>query len=444
MSPLDLPAERVFSYAVTLGLAVLPAVVAALFGAANWSLAQLPGTRRAALRDSLDGAPRAALDRYIEHRSTIEARWLVVRAIGVALTAVLVAHVLPPWLDLWGPLVAALAAVVSYAVPAEMLKAAATQAPERWAPWLLRLLRPLEILVAPLAAAPLWLSGLVTRRLERNRTEPPPAVTGNEVELIVNEGEMTGALDHEQSEIIRNVLEFGDVTARDVMVPRTRTISFEISVPIDEILRQVAEAAHSRYPVHRETVDNVVGVLHAKDLLHAVARGDAKGLHLESILRPVVFVPESQSAASVLKDMRKGRHHLAIVIDEFGGFSGIVTLEDLLEQIVGDIRDEHDVEEAPINDLGDGRLVVDASLPLADLSRYLGTELPADGDYHSLGGFLAAHHGRVPEVGATLSMFGLEFIVREADDRRVAKVEIHRDSPPMSIAPRTPGRVSAA
>jgi CBS domain containing-hemolysin-like protein len=439
------PATRGFADVITFGSAVVPAAIAAFFGAANWSLAQLPGTRRAALRDSLTGAPRAALDRYIEHRATIEARWLVVRAIGVALTAVLLARALPHHgMDLWGPLVAALGSVVTYAVPAEMLKAVATQAPERWAPWFLRLLRPVELLVAPLAAAPLWLSGLVTKQLERSRTEPPPAVTENEVGLIVTEGEMAGAIDHEQSEIIRNVLEFGDVTARDVMVPRTQTDSFEISVPIEEILKQVAEAAHSRYPVHRETVDNVVGVLHAKDLLHAVARGSATGLHLESILRPVVFVPESQSAASVLKDMRKGRHHLAIVIDEFGGFSGIVTLEDLLEQIVGDIRDEHDVEEAPIVDLGDGRLVVDASLPLADLSRYLGTELPADGDYHSLGGFLAAHHGRVPEVGATLSMFGLEFIVREADDRKVAKVEIHRESPPMSIAPRTPGRVSAA
>jgi putative hemolysin len=427
-----------------LALAAFPAVVAAFFGAANWSLAQLPGTRRAALRDSLEGAPRAALDRYIEFRPVIEARWLVVRAIGVALTAVLIADALPAWLAGWAPPLAAFIAVGSYAVPAEMLKAAATQAPERWATWSLRILRPVELLVAPLAATPLWLSALVTRRLERNRTEPPPAVTGNEVELIVNEGEMTGALDHEQSEIIRNVLEFGDVTARDVMVPRTQTISFEISVPVEEILKQVAEAAHSRYPVHREAVDNVVGVLHAKDLLHALAKGHAAAVHLESILRPAVFVPESQSAASVLKDMRAGRHHLAIVIDEFGGFSGIVTLEDLLEQIVGDIRDEHDVEEAPIADLGDGRMIVDASLPLADLSRYLGTELPADGDYHSLGGFLAAQHGRVPEAGAQLSMFGLEFIVREADDRRVSKVEIRREAPPMSIAPRTPGRVSAA
>jgi putative hemolysin len=438
------PATRSFSEVVALGLAVLPAATAALYGAANWSLAQLPGTRRAALRDSLEGAPRAALDRYIEMRAVIEARWLVVRAIGVALTAVLLARALPASLDGWGPPAAALAAVVVYAVPAEMLKAAATQAPERWAPWFLRLLRPVEVLVAPLAAAPIWLSSLVTKTLEGSRTEPPPAVTGTEVELIVNEGEMTGALDHEQSEIIRNVLEFGDVTARDVMVPRTQTISFEISVPVEEILRQVADAAHSRYPVHREAVDNVVGVLHAKDLLHAVACGSAATLHLESILRPVVFVPESQSAASVLKDMRKGRHHLAIVIDEFGGFSGIVTLEDLLEQIVGDIRDEHDVEEAPIADLGDGRLIVDGSLALADLGRYLGTELPADGDYHSLGGFLAANHGRVPEVGAALSKFGLEFIVREADDRRVSKVEVRRDAPPLSIAPRTAGRVSAA
>jgi len=438
------PAAHPFTAIVTVGLAVFPALLAALFGAANWSLAQLPATRRAALRDSLEGAPRHALDRYIEFRGTIEARWLVVRAIGVALTAVLVAEVLPAALGRWVPPVAALCSVVAYAVPAEMLKAAVTQAPERWGPWFLRLLRPVELLVAPLAAAPLWLSGIVTKRLERSRTEPPPAVTENEVGLMVTEGEMAGALDHEQSEIIRNVLEFGDVTARDVMVPRTQTISFEVSVPMTELLRQVAEATHSRYPVHRDTVDNVVGVLHAKDLLHAVALGDTQSLHLESILRPVVFVPESQSAASVLKDMRAGRHHLAIVLDEFGGFSGIVTLEDLLEQIVGDIRDEHDVDEAPIVDLGEGKLVVDASLALDDLSRYLGTELPADGDYHSLGGFLAAHHGKVPEVGATLTVFGLEFIVREADERRVTKVEIHREAPPMSIAPRTPGRVSAA
>ena len=424
-------------------LATLPAALVALSGAASWALGLLPGTRRAALRDGLTGSARRQLERYIDHGPLIEARWLVLRAIGVAVTAVLVSRYLPPGLDGWVPAVAALVAVLAYAVPAEILKALAGRTPERAAPLLLQVLWPIELLTAPLAWATLWLGERVGSVVSKKHTDPPPAVTETEVSLIVTEGEMTGALDHEQSEMIRNVLEFGDVTARDVMVPRTQTTAFAVVTPVDEVLHQVADAAHSRYPVYRDTVDNVIGVLHAKDLLRAVARNETK--ELEPILRQVAFVPESQTAASVLKDMRAGHHHLAVVIDEFGGFSGIVTLEDLLEQIVGDIRDEHDGEEAPIADLGDGRMVVDASVPIADLSRYLGTELPDDGDYHTLGGFVVARFGRVPEVGASMSAHGLDFVVREADERRVTKVEIHRQGPPQSIVPRGPtSRVSAA
>jgi CBS domain containing-hemolysin-like protein len=431
----QVPAAR----AADIVLATLPAALVAVSGAASWVVGLLPGTRRAALRDGLTGSARRQLERYIDYGPAIEARWLVLRAIGVAVTAVLVSHYLPVGLGNWVPAVAALVAVLAYAVPAEILKALAGRAPERAAPVLLQLIRPLELLVAPIASATLWLGERVGSVIPKKRTDPPPAVTETEVELIVTEGEMTGALDHEQSEMIRNVLDFGDVTAHDVMVPRTQTASLSVSMPIDDVLQKVAEAAHSRYPVYRDTVDNVIGVLHAKDLLHAVARRDAT--ELEPILRPVAFVPESQSAASVLRDMRAGHHHLAVVIDEFGGFSGIVTLEDLLEEIVGDIRDEHDAEDAPIADLGDGRMVVDASVPISDLSRYLGTELPDEGDYHTLGGFVVARFGRVPEVGATLSAHGLDFVVRDGDERRVTKVEIQRQGPPQSILPR---RVSAA
>jgi putative hemolysin len=424
-------------------LATLPAGLVALSGAASWALGLLPGTRRAALRDGLEGSARRQLERYIDHGPLIEARWLVLRAIGVAVTAVLVSRYLPARLGDWVPAAAALVAVLAYAVPAEILKALAGRAPERAAPLLLQVLWPIELLAAPLAWATLWLGERVGAVVSKKRTDPPPAVTETEVALVVTEGEMTGALDHEQSEMIRNVLDFGDVTARDVMVPRTQTNAFAVTTPVDEVLHQVADSAHSRYPVYRDTVDNVIGVLHAKDLLRAVARNETK--ELEPILRSVAFVPESQSAASVLKDMRAGHHHLAVVIDEFGGFSGIVTLEDLLEQIVGDIRDEHDGEEAPIADLGDGRMVVDASVPIEDLSRYLGTDLPDEGDYHTLGGFVTARFGRVPEVGASLSAHGLDFIIREADERRVTKVEIHRQGPPQSIVPRGPAsRVSAA
>jgi CBS domain containing-hemolysin-like protein len=261
--------------------------------------------------------------------------------------------------------------------------------------------------------------------------------------LIVNAGELNGSLGHDQSEMIRNVLEFGDVTAGQVMVPRTQVIAFAVDTHIEEVLGQATDTEHSRYPIYRDSIDNIIGVLHVKDLMRAASRKELAQLGLESVLRPSAFVPESQPAASVLKDMRAGRHHLAIVIDEFGGFSGIVTLEDLLEEIVGDIQDEHDVEEPPIVDLGEGRLIADASVSITDLSRYLGAELPEDGDYHSLGGFVVAQAGKVPEVGTKVTALGLEFTVREGDERKVSKIEIARIHPPESIAPRSP-RMTAA
>jgi CBS domain containing-hemolysin-like protein len=265
------------------------------------------------------------------------------------------------------------------------------------------------------------------------------------VEILVTEGEQNGSLGPERAEMIRNVLDFGDLRARDVMVPRTQVSAIDAAMPTEEILRFVAERAHSRYPVYRERIDNVVGILHVKDLVARAALGDIRSVQVSELMRtPVVFVPETQSASSVLKDMRSGRHHMAIIIDEFGGMSGIATLEDVIEEIVGDIRDEHDDEEPPIVDLGDGRLMVDAGVPIGDLSRYLGVELPEDGGYSSLGGFLIERVGQVPPVGHVLSEQGLDFVVRDADERRVVKVEIVRQTPlpgpggPESLPPVSP------
>ena len=416
---------------------------AATFAASSWALAGLSVARRTALRDTLEGGRRAALDRYLQRGVTIESRWLVIRALGIGFSALLLSRQLPAHWGSWLTPAAALLAVFVYAVPSEVLRAIAGRNPERAAPVLLQVLRPVEMLAAPLSTPILWLSGFLGSLFAADTT-PSPGVIETEVELIVNEGEQNGELGREQSEMIRNVLEFGDVTAGQVMVPRTQVSALSVDVPLETAILHVAEGEHSRCPVYRGTVDNVIGLLYAKDLLRAAAQGNLTGRTLEGFLRtPVAFVPESQTASSVLKDMRAGRHHMAVVIDEFGGMSGILTLEDLLEQIVGDIRDEHDTEDPPIVDLGDGRLVVDASIPLADLSRYLGAELPLDGDYHSLGGFIVAELGRVPEIGATLKAFRLHFEVREADERRVSKVEITRIAPE-SQAPRSVSRISAA
>lgn len=391
-----------------------------------------------ALQERLDGADRRAIERYVHRDGTVEARWLVLRVLCVATSALF----LQPTVPLeggWKLPAAALLTALAYAIPSEIARALVSRNPERATLFLLKLLRPIEWLVAPIADSIAFLA----RRFSKPRDNSPETtdgVTEAEVEIIVNKGELTGALDHEQSEMIRNVLDFGDLTAEDVMVPRTHVTSIAIDTSISSVLKIIAETQHSRYPVYQEGVDNVVGILHVKDLMHRLAEtGSLNHARLEAMVRqPVVFVPDSQPASTVLKDMRVGRHHLAVVIDEFGGFAGIVTLEDVIEEIVGDIQDEHDADDPPIVDLGNGRLAVDARIPVADLNRYLGTDLPDDGDYVSLGGLVVEQAGRVPEVGAKLQAFGLELSVTKADERHVETVELVTGKPtPETIPPRS-------
>lgn len=396
------------------------------------------------MREGLTGGARRALDRYEEQGAAMEARWLVVRTLGISLTALVIGVHLPP-LHGWMPLAAAFGALIVYGIPTEIGRVLVTRSPERSAPLLLRLVAPFELLLSPIAWPIVWIGRLFEDKAE-TRPTPAPGLVESEVEMLVNEGELSGSLGHEQSEMIRNVLDFSGITAGQLMVPRTQVHAIEIDTPISDVLHLIAESEHSRYPVYRENIDNVVGVLHSKDLLPALARGDLEKVGLPALVRqPVVFVPESQAADSVLREMRAGKQHLAVVLDEFGGTSGVLTLENLLEQIVGDIRDEHDVEEPPIADLGDGKLLVDASVSIADLSRYLGAELPTDGDYHTLAGFVVAELGTVPEIGVKLTAFDLDFEVKDADERRVLKVEITRRTlPAESLLPRSSSRIPVA
>jgi CBS domain containing-hemolysin-like protein len=249
------------------------------------------------------------------------------------------------------------------------------------------------------------------------------------VEALVDEGERSGVLASEPAEMIRNVLDFADRTAKDVMIARSEVLAIEAATPLEEVRRQVVESGHSRYPVYKEQIDNIVGLLYAKDLFHA-AHSDEEASQrrlirsVEDLLRkPANFVAESQPLSSLLREMRQRRQHLAIVVDEFGSVSGIVTLEDVLEEIVGDIRDEHDL---PIEDLGDGRVVADATVSMKELCAYLGTDIGVEREDESLGRMLTTHLGKIPEVGTAFSKFGLRFVIRDSDDKHVAKVEVAR------------------
>jgi CBS domain containing-hemolysin-like protein len=215
--------------------------------------------------------------------------------------------------------------------------------------------------------------------------------------------------------------------AREVMVPRTQVEAFAIQTPLADVARRVEELGHSRYPVYRDTIDHVEGVLFAKDLFRWLREGKGHET-LEGLIRkPALFVPETRKIDSVLREMQQRRFHLGVVVDEFGGVAGIVTLEDVIEEIVGEIDDELDEEYEPVRQSEPGRFVADASVSVYDLADYLGEAIDdGAGHYDSLGGMMVQLAGRVPSVGEAVSAGPFDLKVLEGDDRHVERVEIVR------------------
>jgi CBS domain containing-hemolysin-like protein len=243
-------------------------------------------------------------------------------------------------------------------------------------------------------------------------------------------------LDEVKEELLNSVLEFADLLVKEIMVPRTKVIALDHAASYEEVMRTINENEHSRLPVYEESIDNVLGVVNIKDILKDVRHGlKPEQFQLDKYLRPPFFVPELMKISRLLKEFQKRKMHLALVVDEFGGTSGIVTLEDVVEEIVGEIQDEHDVEEKPIKQIAPNRYLADASLNLRELEDLLGVAFPEEGDYETLGGFLTATAGKVPPPGALVAWNGLSFIVRAGDERRVLKVEIHGKAPEEAPAP---------
>jgi len=338
------------------------------------------------------------------------------------------------WMSGIGPVVAVIAAVMVYGALTEILGTLARRRAERVGVLALRYLRPLEFVLLPLAEPLTALGRLVGKRFPAERLVDA-RMAETEVEWVVSEGEKSGAIANEPAEMIRKVLDFKDLTAREVMVPRRRILGIELSTPMDKVLAIVAAEGHSRYPIYRESLDNIVGLLYAKDIFALLRDKRLGSTKLQELMRtPVMFVAETQSAAKILPEMQMRRLHMAVVSDEFGGTSGLITLEDVVEEIVGDIRDEYDTD-AQIQPIGEGRVVADAAVSLADLAEHLGKPLPSDGEFESLGGLIVHRAGRVPQVGATVQIDGMKLIVREADATRVVKVEIVQDRAAPAAAP---------
>lgn len=251
------------------------------------------------------------------------------------------------------------------------------------------------------------------------------AYTEEEIRQLVSASHKEGHLLAEEQQMIHNVFDFTDTVAREVMVPRPQIVAIEASISSEEVAQQLESSAYSRLPVYKENLDNIIGVIHAKDLLPYLRRNEK--FELTSVLRKPLFVPDSAQLVEVLQQMRKAQNQLAIVVDEHGGVEGILTMEDLLEEIVGEIRDEHDHDEERLyfQDV-DGSVVIDGSLSIREANRKLNLNLPESDDYTTIAGFLLAKAGKLLTQGEKIDYQNISFTVEKVERRRVSRVRIPR------------------
>jgi CBS domain containing-hemolysin-like protein len=268
------------------------------------------------------------------------------------------------------------------------------------------------------------LSRLFSRVAGGSVTRSGPFVTEQDIVEMIALGRRSGTIDKVEGRMLASIIELGDTLVKEVMVPRADISSLATTSSWDEVMAEVKEQGHSRVPIYDGTLDDINGFLHTKDLLTGDI--DPKTFRLRDHLRPVEFVPEVMRVADLLRLFQKKKTHLAVVVDDFGGTAGIVALEDVLEEIVGPIHDEHDEEDAPIKRLSDTHWSAEGRVSLYDLGEVLHLQFP-DGGYETLGGFLIARCGRMPRKGDRVSYSGFTFLVTDADERKVSRIDVERN-----------------
>jgi putative hemolysin len=258
--------------------------------------------------------------------------------------------------------------------------------------------------------------------------EPPggeeAALSEAELRMLLSRSAEEGEIEHEEREMLYKVFDFADKEVVDVMVPRPEVVALSIDLPPEECLRAAMDSPFTRYPVYRDSLDDIVGVLHVRDLFREAHRaGGITNVRIDSLVRPAHIVPETKDLAALLHEFRRAKEHMAVVVDEYGAMEGIVTLEDLLEEIVGEIEDEFDLPDESVERLADGRIRIDGTFPIDDFNEQFGVELPIE-DYHTMAGFVFGLLGRAPEAGDRVEHDGLHFTVVETEGSRIERLEV--------------------
>jgi CBS domain containing-hemolysin-like protein len=306
-------------------------------------------------------------------------------------------------------------------------KSAAVQSPVRWARWLVGPVETVMLFLLPAARALTWITARIVGLFGAQVHHRGLSVTEDELRLMVEVGREQGVIEAEERQMIDNVFDLADTAVHEVMVPRVDMITLEADSTIEEATALVLQGGRSRVPVYDDSIDNIIGVLYAKDLLRIHATKQHP-ISVRPLLRPAYFVPESKRLDDLLREMKQRRVHIALVVDEYGSTAGMVTIEDLVEEIIGDIKDEYDVEEHVFERVGDDEFVVDAKLNIGDFQDLLDRELP-EGEYDTVGGFVYHELDKIPVVGDTVRFEDLALTVMDTKGRRLKTIKVVRNLP---------------
>ena len=361
-------------------------------------------------------------------------RFIAAMQLGVTLTSLGIGALgeatLSHEFDKW--MATALAIVLAYAILSffhvvfgELVpKGAALGHSERTALWVSAPVRAFITVFRPA----IWLLDASSEAILRAFGLEPPGAEREvhseaELRMLVSRSTREGEIDESERELIDKVFVFGDKEAADVMVARPDVVAVSVDMPPEEALATVLDSPYTRYPVFRESLDDIVGVLHVRDLFTAIYERGITSVRLEELLRPVYVVPETKDLASLLSEFRRTSNHFAVVVDEYGAMDGIVTLEDLLEEIVGEIEDEFDVPEEQIEQVDEDSYRVDGKFPIEEFNSRFGTDIP-DEDFHTVAGFVFGQLGRAPEPGDDVSYDGVRFDVLEVEGNRIERIGV--------------------
>ena len=252
-------------------------------------------------------------------------------------------------------------------------------------------------------------------------------VTEEEIKMMVDQGQEKGAIEETEKEIINNVFALNDITASEIMTPRRNVFAIDINENLSKILEDIDEYKYSRIPVYEETIDDIKGILLIKDILKVL--NDKKQIKIKNLLKPAYFVPESKPIDEIFKELQRNKNQMAIVIDEYGGTAGLLTMEDILEELVGNIFDEYDDIEVEYEKIDNNTYLIDGGVSLYEFKKIIGVEIP-EGDYETLSGYLIEKLGRLPEENEDIVLEdeNLTYKVEEYEDKRIKKVKVCRNN----------------